>query len=582
MSALLEVRNLDVHFGNHHAVRQLSFSIERGETLALVGESGCGKSTTALALMQLLPATSRLGGEVLFEGRDLVTLPRPALRRLRGDAISMIFQEPMTSLNPVLTIGHQIGEVLRLHLGLSAAAARRRAAELLELVALPEPQRRLDDYPHNLSGGQRQRVMIAMAVACNPRLLIADEPTTALDVTIQAQILELLDRLRRELSMGLLLITHDLGVVGQWADRVAVMYGGRTLEQASTEQLFTAPAHPYARGLLGASLSLDQDLHYRSERLLEIGTGSDPITGERDFTLSSQVQHAAFAPAPPDATPILSLRDVHTSYASQRGPVGAVNGVSFDIAPGETVGLVGESGCGKSTLSKTILRLIDPSSGSIAFLGEDITRLSQRRLQPFRRQVQMIFQDPYASLNPRHSVADILDAALRVHGVGQRHERERRARRIVERVGLPQTALQRFPHEFSGGQRQRIGIARALVLEPSLLICDEPVSALDVSIQAQILNLLVDLKQEFGLSYLFISHDLSVVRYIADRVLVMNGGRIVESGDHRSIWHNPVNPYTRSLIGAVPAPAFANTAQQAAAQRSKPAELPFSFYRFAL
>ncbi|MFM2085377.1 MAG: hypothetical protein RLZZ237_246 [Pseudomonadota bacterium] len=583
MSLLLEVNELDVHFGAHHAVRSLDFSIATGETLALVGESGCGKSSTALALMRLLPASARIQGQVLFEGQNLLTLPPPALRALRGNAISMIFQEPMTSLNPVLTIGQQISEVLRLHQPQSAAAARQRAIELLDLVKLPEPRRRIDDYPHQLSGGQRQRVMIAMAVACRPRLLIADEPTTALDVTIQSQILELLDTLRREFDMALLLITHDLGIVGQWADRVAVMYGGEKLEQGSTEHIFTQPQHAYTRGLLGASLTLERELHYRQQRLMEVSASTDPRSGQRSFTLS----HGKPAPVQTaqeqtHGQPLLQLLELETHYASEQGLVRAVDGVSFDIAAGETVGLVGESGCGKSTLGKTILRLIDPSAGQILFKGSDITRISQRQLQPFRRQAQMIFQDPYASLNPRHSVADILDSALRVHGVSDRAERERRARSIIDRVGLPATALRRFAHEFSGGQRQRIGIARALVLQPSLLICDEPVSALDVSVQAQILNLLVDLKQEFGLSYLFISHDLSVVRYIADRVLVMNAGKIVESGDHRSIWRNPVNPYTRSLIAAVPTSAFASSIGQQLAPPVREESLPFSFYRFAL
>jgi peptide/nickel transport system ATP-binding protein len=552
---LLDVRALEVHFGRHQAVRGLDLSVAAGETLALVGESGCGKSSTALALMRLLPAEARLGGRILFEGRDLATLPAPQLRALRGNAVSMIFQEPMTSLNPVLTIGDQIVEVLRLHQGLSHHAARLRAIELLELVRIPA--RRFDDYPHALSGGQRQRVMIAMAVACRPRLLIADEPTTALDVTIQAQILELLDTLRREFSMGLLLITHDLGVVGRWADRVAVMHGGAIVEQGTAERIFTAPRHPYTRGLLGASLSLDGEQHYRSARLPEIASELDPGSGARVFTL-----RRGQTPAPSSAAHdgvLLRVEDLQVRYPSSQDRAAAVDGVSFDIARGETVGLVGESGCGKSTLSKAVLRLLEPAGGRILFDGADLTHLAERRLRPFRRRMQMVFQDPYASLNPRHSVAAILDAALRVHGVSSREERERRARRIVDRVGLPAGTLQRYPHEFSGGQRQRIGIARALVLEPELLVCDEPVSALDVSIQAQVLNLLVDLKRELGLSYLFISHDLSVVRYIADRVLVMNGGKIVESGDHHGIWRAPAHPYTQSLIAAVPAPRFTPT-----------------------
>src|SRR5476649_2202681 len=531
MKPLLEIQNLQVTFPGHQAVRGLNLTINTGETLALVGESGCGKSATALSLMRLVAEPGKISGRILFNGQDLLQLSDRQMRRLRGNAVSMIFQEPMTSLNPVLSIGQQIIETLRVHENLPAAAARARAIELLDLVKIPEPMRRVDDYPHNMSGGQRQRAMIAMAVACRPRLLIADEPTTALDVTIQSQILELLDTLRREFDMALLLITHDLGIVGQWADRVAVMYGGEKLEQGSTEHIFTQPQHAYTRGLLGASLTLERELHYRQQRLMEVSASTDPRSGQRSFTLS----HGKPAPVQTaqeqtHSQPLLQLLELETHYASEQGLVRAVDGVSFDIAAGETVGLVGESGCGKSTLGKTILRLIDPSAGQILFKGSDITRINQRQLQPFRRQAQMIFQDPYASLNPRHSVADILDSALRVHGLKDRAERERRARSIIDRVGLPATALRRFAHEFSGGQRQRIGIARALVLQPSLLICDEPVSALDVSVQAQILNLLVDLKQEFGLSYLFISHDLSVVRYISDRVMVMNEGQIVESG----------------------------------------------------
>jgi len=561
MSQLLDIRNLNVSFPGHDAVKDLSFGIAAGETLALVGESGCGKSTTALSLLRLLPVSAQVSGNIVFEGRDLQALPEEEICALRGNAISMIFQEPMTSLNPVLTIGQQVVEAIRLHQPLSPQAAKARAIELLELVRIPEPQRRFNDYPHNLSGGQRQRVMIAMAVSCHPRLLVADEPTTALDVTIQAQILELLGQLRRDLSMAVLLITHDLAVVEQWADRVAVMYGGRKVEEASSAILFDRPQHPYTRGLLGASLQMEQDYHYRDGRLPEIRTGIED--GERIFTLTERAHAQPLQPLDPDAKALLSLQDVHTHYRSRNGVVHAVKGVSFDIAAGESVGLVGESGCGKSTLSKTIVRLVDASAGKILLDGDDIAQLDGARLRPYRRRVQMIFQDPYASLNPRHTVAEILDAALVIHDVKDKTERRRRIEQIVDLVGLPQRALRSYPHQFSGGQRQRIGIARALVLKPALVICDEPVSALDVSVQAQILNLLVDLKREFGLSYLFISHDLSVVRYIADKVLVMNGGRIVESGDHNSIWQSPQHDYTRSLIAAVPAAAARRQVQEA-------------------
>ncbi|ATO33378.1 Glutathione import ATP-binding protein GsiA [Dickeya dianthicola] len=549
MTPLLEIQDLRVTFPGHQAVRGLDLALNPGETLALVGESGCGKSATALSIMRLVGAPGQVAGRILFNGQDLLALPNTAMRQLRGNAISMIFQEPMTSLNPVLTIGQQIVETLRTHQPLTPAQARARAIELLDLVKIPEPPRRIDDYPHQLSGGQRQRVMIAMAVACQPTLLIADEPTTALDVTIQAQILALLDQLRRELSMSLLLITHDLGVVEQWADRVAVMVGGRKVEEASTEVLFQQPQHPYTRGLLATSLHLAGDLHYRRQRLPEIRHPDNGDAGQ-----VTVVTPPLRSVPPPDTTraPLLSLHRVHTRYATPQGVVTAVKDISLDIYPGETLGLVGESGCGKSTLSKTILRLLPVAAGRMLFDGQDITPLNERQLQPLRRRVQMIFQDPYASLNPRHDVQRILERPLIVHGVTRRAQRQRLISQALERVRLPQSSLQRYPHEFSGGQRQRIGIARALVVNPSLVICDEPVSALDVSIQAQILNLLVELKSEMGLSLLFISHDLSVVRYIADRVMVMQHGECVESGDCQQIWRQPQHPYTRLLLDSVP------------------------------
>jgi peptide/nickel transport system ATP-binding protein len=563
MTPLLDIRNLNVSFPGQDAVRGFDLAIHAGETLALVGESGCGKSVTALSVMRLLPPSARVEGSFLFEGRELSVLPLPEIRDLRGRAISMIFQEPMTSLNPVLSIGRQLSEVLQRHERLSAPAARKRAIELIDLVRIPEPARRIDDFAHHLSGGQRQRVMIAMAVACRPRLLIADEPTTALDVTIQAQILELLDRLRREFSMSLLLITHNLGLVGQWAERVAVMYSGRKVEEAATARLFEHPTHPYSRGLLGSSLNLDQNLHYRSARLPEIRHEIDAV-GKAAFRLT-ETSPQRLPPPPTSVTPILSLSGVRTHYRTPRGELAAVDGVSFDIRRGQTVGLVGESGCGKSTLSKTILRLLEPSEGSILLDGQDITHLAENQLRPLRHKAQMIFQDPFGSLNPRHSIETILDSVLSVHGLRDRAERRSRIAEAIDRVGLARSSLIRYPHEFSGGQRQRIGIARALILKPSLVICDEPVSALDVSIQAQILNLLVELKRDFGLSYLFISHDLSVVRYIADEVFVMHAGKFVEHGDHRCIWDSPQHDYTRTLIAAVPARKTANLAEQAVA-----------------
>jgi peptide/nickel transport system ATP-binding protein len=557
VNPLLEVRDLRVNFGAHEAVRGVSFDIAAGETLALVGESGSGKSATALSLMQLVAEPGRVSGSVRFEGRELIGLPPRDVRALRGKQISMIFQEPMTSLNPVLTVGAQIVETLREHEALSRQAARARAIELLDLVRIPEPQRRFDDYPHELSGGQRQRVMIAMAVACRPRLLIADEPTTALDVTIQARILDLLDTLRRELSMALLLITHDLGVVADHADRVAVMLAGRKVEEAPTAELFAHPRHAYTQGLLSASLNVADDLHYQSWILPEIRHTSPagPSADEGGFVVVPRKPAARTTSAIKTGEgPLLAVRDLRVTYPQRHGApaLNAVDGVSLSIARGETVGLVGESGCGKSTLSRAIMRLVPVERGSIALEGTDIAALGERALRPLRRKVQMVFQDPYASLNPRRTVGEILETVLAVNGESDAASRRARARAALERVKLPAAALARYPHEFSGGQRQRIGIARALVLEPALLICDEPVSALDVSIQAQILNLLVELKHELGLSMLFISHDLSVVRYIADRVHVMQGGRIVESGDQSEIWRAPQHPYTRTLLAAIP------------------------------
>ena len=534
---LLELNKLAVSFGGRPAVHPIDLSIKHGEMLALVGESGSGKSTIALAAMGLLPAQAHVEGSIRFEGQALLTLREREWSALRGNRIGMIFQEPMTSLNPLQPIGRQVAEALTLHKPMSFSEARKQALELLDLVRLPEPALCFDHYPHQLSGGQRQRVMIAIAVACRPSLLIADEPTTALDVTIQAQILELIDQLRRELSMAVLLITHDLGVVSRWADRVIVMKDGTKAEEADSATLFALPSQPYTRALLGASLHFGAGLHYRDGRLTE--------------TISERLP-ATNATANPDPRILLEVTDLQVDYPGAGRAVRAVDGVSFNIREGETVGLVGESGCGKSSLSRALTRLLEPSAGSIVFDGDDVTHRRRRALRPYRRRVQMIFQDPYGSLNPRHTVERTLGLALAIHGVSQRRERETKIRRIVDAVGLPASALQRYPHEFSGGQRQRIGIARALVLEPELVICDEPVSALDVSIQAQILDLLADLKAELRLALLFISHDLSVVRYIADRVLVMQAGRLVETCDHRSIWTSPQHPYTRALIDAVP------------------------------
>jgi len=549
MTRLLEVENLTVRFGASDPVRRLSFSVDSGETVAVVGESGSGKSLTALALMRLLPRNATVpSGRINFEGRDLLKLSERDIRKVRGRDIAMIFQEPMTSLNPVATIGSQIAEVLHLHERLSRKAARARAIALLELVKIPEADKRVDDFPHQLSGGQRQRVMIAMAVACKPKLLVADEPTTALDATIQAQILELLDELRTKLSMGLLLITHDLGVVSRWSDRVVVMYHGDKLEELPTEELHSPDRHPYTRGLAQASIRLEDGVHYTASTLSEIRVVRDG-DGLNDYQIRQPVARVLPQVRSEDQ-PILSVEGLSVTYRTRRGINRALDNATLTLAKGETLGIVGESGSGKSTLSKAIMQLVKADEGSIRFDGEEISRLGPNAMQPVRRNLQMIFQDPFGSLNPRKSIRAILEAPLIVHGMRDARERRRRIDETLEHVRLPLSAGDRHPHEFSGGQRQRIGIARALILRPSLVICDEPVSALDVSIQAQILNLLVDLKRELGLSYLFISHDLAVVQYISDRVIVMKDARIVEESDHKTIWHSPKTDYTRALIAA--------------------------------
>ncbi|MET3927882.1 ABC transporter ATP-binding protein [Devosia sp. 2618] len=548
MSTLLKVDNLSISFPRSNPVNRLSFSIAAGETVAVVGESGSGKSLTALAVMGLLPQAARISsGSIQLDGRDLVTLSEGEKTDLRGNAVSMIFQEPMTSLNPVMTIGQQIAEVVRRHRGASKRQAWERAVEMLERVHIPDARNRAHDYPHQLSGGQRQRVMIAMAIALEPRLLVADEPTTALDATVQAQVLDLLDSLRRDLGMGLLLITHDLGVVGRWSDRVVVMHHGEKLEELTTDNLDVPGRHPYTQGLMQASVRLADGVHYSATSLAEIKVSRREGGGDYAYLVKPPQHRSVVPPIAPKA--ILQVDDLSVDYRSRSGQKRALDGVSLTLKEGETLGIVGESGSGKSTLSKAIMKLV-PSSGSINFRGQDITSLSVRAFRPQRRHLQMIFQDPFGSLNPRKSVQQILETPLVVHGFRDRLVRQQLVRETLDHVGLPAGAAERFPHEFSGGQRQRIGIARALILRPSLVICDEPVSALDVSIQAQILNLLVDLKQELGLSYLFISHDLAVVQFISDRVLVMKDARIVETADHRQIWHAPQSDYTRKLIAA--------------------------------
>ncbi|MFY3978902.1 ABC transporter ATP-binding protein [Achromobacter xylosoxidans] len=546
---LLAVRGLDVDIagdsGMTHAVKRLQLAISQRETFALVGESGCGKSMTALALLRLLPDAGRIvGGQIDLDGEDLNRLPESAMRGVRGGRIGIIFQEPSTSLNPVMRVGDQIIETLAAHTPLRGAAARARAIGWLRRVGIPEPERRVDDYPFQFSGGQKQRVMIAIALAAEPLLLIADEPTTALDVTVQAQVLDLLAGIQREIGMAVLLITHDLAVVRNVAHHVALMRGGEIVESASAEEFFRAPKHPYARQLFDAIPTFEK----RGVPLSQAGR-------------AAQARDAA-RKRPREPGVVLDVQDLKVHYPVRKGPlrrvaswVKAVDGVTFTLRAGETLALLGESGCGKTTTGKALLRLIDGAriSGRAMLQGQDLLTADRARLQRLRQDIQIVFQDPYASLDPRMRVGDILDEGLESlrRGMGARERRDR-AVRLVERVGLPANTLARYPHEFSGGQRQRIAIARALAVEPKVLICDEPTSALDVSVQAQILDLLRELQDELGIAYLFITHNFGVVEYLADRIAVMDGGRIVELGEADAVLHAPRQDMTRRLLDAVP------------------------------
>ena len=548
-----------------NAVRNLSLTVDRGETLAIVGESGSGKSVTSLALMRLIEhGGGRIaGGSIAFRRRDgqvldLARASSSTMRSIRGADIAMIFQEPMTSLNPVFTVGDQIGEAIALHQHKSRSAARAETLRLLELVRIPEARRVAARFPHQLSGGMRQRVMIAMALSCKPALLIADEPTTALDVTIQAQILQLIRGLQDEMNMGVIFITHDMGVVAEVADRVLVMYHGEKVEEGASGPLFAAPVHPYTKALLAAVPRLGAMSGTHSPAKFPI------LTVERagaDETLvpAPAVAHEA-QPAIADTTPpILRVRDLVTRFPVRTGLFGRVTGrvhaverVSFDLRPGETLALVGESGCGKSTTGRSLLRLVESQSGSIEFDGNEISSLTGPALQALRRDIQFIFQDPFASLNPRLTVGFSIMEPLLVHGVSQGAEAQARVAWLLDKVGLPAEAARRYPHEFSGGQRQRIAIARALALNPKVVIADESVSALDVSVQAQIVNLMLDLQRELGVAYLFISHDMAVVERVSHRVAVMYLGQIVEIGPRRAVFEGPRHAYTKKLMGAVP------------------------------
>ncbi|MDO7873139.1 ABC transporter ATP-binding protein [Hymenobacter sp. ASUV-10] len=638
---LLTVSDLTIDFhshrGNTRAVEGVSFTLNRGETLAIVGESGSGKSVTSLALLGLIPMPpGRLvGGKAVFQSEklgetDLLTLSDNQLRQVRGNDIGMIFQEPMTSLNPVYTCGHQVVEALRLHTDLSKAQAKQRTIELFAEAQLPRPEAIFDSYPHEISGGQKQRVMIAMAMACRPALLIADEPTTALDVTVQARMLRLIDDLRREHNTAVLFITHDLGVVAEIADRILVMYRGRVVEQGPVLEIFKNPRHPYTKGLLACRprLSVGQkrlpvvaDFMREGEagELLEQPAPVVPLPSEvvtelspemaavqlannsdtsKTFPVEHPVSRVPRVASPPghlsggegepvthssesfgspsprergaggevDAgRPLLEVENLQVYFPQRTGLfqpkkyVHAVDNVSFTLYPGETIGLVGESGCGKTTLGRALLRLTEPTAGRILFEGTDLAKLPAEDLRRRRRDLQLVFQDPYAALNPMLTVGEAIWEPMRVHNVGgSRREQKARVLELLRTVGLRDEHFERYPHEFSGGQRQRICIARALALQPKLIVCDESVSALDVSVQAQVLNLLNDLKREFGITYLFITHDLSVARFMSDRLLVMHQGRIVEQGPAAEIYANPQHEYTRGLLAAIPKDSLAD------------------------
>ncbi|MGF1530350.1 MAG: dipeptide ABC transporter ATP-binding protein [Puniceicoccaceae bacterium] len=618
---ILEVRNLRVGFETEKgllvAVDGVDFSVPRGQTLGLVGESGCGKSVTAMSLMRLLPRPSGklLDGQILFDGRDLARISDREMRSVRGREIAMIFQEPMAALNPVQRIGRQIGEVFLLHCPeMSDQEITASTIELLTKVGIPAPEVRINEYPHQLSGGMRQRVVIAMALALRPRLIIADEPTTALDVTIQAQILELMKSLQQEMGTSIIIITHDLGVIAETCDEVAVMYAGRIAERGPLEAIFNRPLHLYTHGLLqsiprlehpsktplptigGMVPGLDelpvgarfaprspsplapaylQSNAFANQRpsLIEHPSGhwveNEPAVLVSSLPASdppapSSIQSRPDLPPPKSSTdpaPLLEIKDLRVHFPLRKGLslrtrqwCKAVDSVNLSLHPGETLGLVGESGCGKTTLGKAILRLNQPTTGAIQFEGQDLLPLSNRALRPFRRQIQMVFQDPADSLNARQTIGNILEEPLIIHQLGDARERAARVSQLLEIVGLRPSARDRFPFEFSGGQRQRIGIARAIALNPKLIVCDEPVSALDVSVQGQILNLLLDLQREFQLTYLFIAHDLAVVKQISDRIAIMYLGKIVELAPAQEIFNRPLHAYTKALLSAIPEP----------------------------
>ncbi|HST01298.1 MAG TPA: ABC transporter ATP-binding protein [Usitatibacter sp.] len=552
---LLEIRDLDIAFRLERksepfrAVKGISFDIPANSTVALVGESGSGKSVSAMSIIGLLPDNAIVAPQsrVMYGGRDLLKASLAELQSIRGKDISVIFQEPMTSLNPVFTVGEQIAEVLRLHMGMGIRQANARAVELLGEVGIPNPQLRVNSYPHEMSGGQQQRVMIAMAIACEPKLLIADEPTTALDVTIQKQILDLIAKLQQTHQMSVLFITHDLGVVGEIADHVVVMQNGEIQEQGPVKAIFENPQHPYTKALLACRPRLDR-------RPMRLPVIDDFMKGDGH---PHHLEERPRGTAPSDPI-ILEVKALNKIFTLKEGLFGkrlipAVKDVSFQLPRGKTLGLVGESGSGKTTVGLTLMRLHEATSGKVLFEGKDLLSLSEREMMAYRRRIQIIFQNPYASLNPRMTVGQILVEPMTIHSIGANtRERIEMALTLLRRVGLDEASFYKYPHEFSGGQRQRIAIARCLTMKPDVLICDESVSALDVSVQAQVLNLLQDLQDEFGLSYIFISHDLAVVKYISDRVMVMSDGAIVEMADSDEIYRHPREEYTRKLLSSIP------------------------------
>lgn len=596
MSSLLEIRDLATYFhtdrGVVKAVDHISLSIEEGKTLGVVGESGSGKSVTSYSVMRLLAGSAKIeSGSISLLGRDLVRLPEPEMRKVRGKEISMIFQEPMTSLNPVFTVGNQVMEAIRLHQQVTKAEARKLTIDLFREVGMPNPEQRVDSYPHQMSGGQKQRVMIAMALSCNPRLLIADEPTTALDVTIQAQILDILRNLRDKRGMSVLFITHDLGVIAEIADDVAVMFQGKIVEYGKVLDIFSAPKHPYTKGLLACKPRLNTqykilptvaDFMETKEEEGQLRVIEKQITPERLQQLCTQGRGRLLHPLPElqamghpweegqhaadtrsvkvGEPPLLMVRDLKVYFPIRKGVflrvvdhVKAVDGISFDIYRGQTLGLVGESGCGKTTAGRAILRLIEPDAGKVLYNGIDLAQLGGGEMRRMRRKLQIIFQDPYGSMNPRMTIESSLTEPMYIHSIGQgNRDRRDKAVALLEEVGMTAEHLRRYPHEFSGGQRQRICIARALAVEPEFIVCDESVSALDVSVQAQVLNLLKRLQEKRGLTYIFISHDLNVVKFMSDMMAVMNQGKIVEFGPSENIYAHPKQEYTRKLIDATP------------------------------